>query len=146
MSSSDDISKMLEEFKQETFKMVPYRDSLEVLKRDLKRVEERKALILQAIEDVSSLKYKKGDVVYHREYGNGIIMVPYVSTIQSLYNDWGNMGAHVPEGFTKESAPGYVVHFITKNVKDHMISVAERFCQQDELVPYSEVTRVLFNE
>ena len=145
MSNSDDINKMLEEFKQETFKTLPYRDTLEVLKRDLKRVEERKSMILQAIDDVSNLKYKKGDVVYHREYGNGIVIVPYVGTIQSLYNDWGNMGPNIPEGFTKDSSPGYVVHFVTKNIKDHNVSAVERFCQQDELVPYSDVTKVLFN-
>lgn len=142
---SDDINKMLEEFKAETLKSVPYRDSLEVLKRDLKRVEERKSLILQAIKDISSLKYKKGDVVYHREYGNGIVMVPYVGTVQALYNDWGNLGPNVPEGFTKESSPGYIVHFVVKSTKDHTIQSAEKFCQQDELVPYSDVTKVLFN-
>lgn len=145
MSSGDDISKMLEEFKAETLKSVPYKDSLEILKRDLKRVEERKSLVLQAIKEVSSLIYKKGDVVFHREYGNGIIMVPYVGSIHSLYNDWGGMGPNIPEGYNKESSPGYIVHFVTKNVKDHTVQSTEKFCQQDEIVPYSDTTKVLFN-
>jgi hypothetical protein len=141
---NDDISKILETFKAATFAQIPYRDTLEVLNADLKRLEARRAGIVQAIAEVSSLTYKRGEVVFNKEFGNGIVVAPFVDSIFKLYTDWGSSPPNAPEGWTKESPPGYVVHFVTVG-KDGRITPSSRFIPQDELAPYSETTKVLFD-
>jgi adenosyl cobinamide kinase/adenosyl cobinamide phosphate guanylyltransferase len=91
----------------------------------------------KCLEIIKSLKYKPGEIVVHREHGNGLVLCPYIKEL-SDYN--GISYKDLLEKFENELA--YVVHFVKKS-KDS-ISVVKEIVKEEELMPYTTSSKVLF--
>jgi len=109
----------------------------ESLKEKIEQTNKQLENLNKCLQVVKSLKYKPGEIVVHKEHGNGLVLCPFIKELNDFnditYNDLLNK-------FENELA--YVVHFVKKSKES--ISIIKEVVKEEELMPYTASSKVLF--
>jgi len=120
------------------YNLTTYHKNLEEsLKEKIEQTNKQLENLNKCLEVVRSLKYKPGEIVVHKEHGNGLVLCPFIKELNDFnditYNDLLNK-------FENELA--YVVHFVKKSKES--ISIIKEVVKEEELMPYTASSKVLF--
>ena len=134
-NKNPDVEKQPEELKEWYRKKVDreYQSLQEKLEEEEQRCLKRAEKIREAKEELKSLKYSKGDVIFHREYGNCIVFDKFCKKVDDLFID---RSPSVYPSDEKIKIKGYLV--VDQNSKQILIS-------HEEAIPYTKASKTLYS-